>query len=462
MSWPGITDFSEAVQNPSLCFNGTELEDGKVATNQRGMPMVFSGSFACVYSVSVNGGAYAVRCFTREVKDQQDRYNQLSDYLINVLPPSFVHFEYVEDGICLKGDWYPIVKMEWVEGEVLSAFVGDALDEPDTLRRVAAQWRGGTTASLRGLRIAHNDLQHGNVMVQDNGNIRLVDYDGMFLPQFRGERSPELGHKNYQHPQRSAADYGDYVDNFPTLVIYLSLLAVAADPDLWSFFNDDNLIFTAKDYADPGASEVFKRVKKSKDPAVVELTKRLEEYCALPKVDAVPDLETILQDIPPSAAPAPASMASAQAAAKKKAEARKKAAAKKRAEAKKKAEARKKAAAKKAAAASKPPLGPASLSRTAAHPGSATAPPARPGLTATGRRRRQPRALPRPAPAPAQPTVRQATQAARATLSQVTVPPPKEAARDFLKILLGIAATVLIIVVVITVLAVWAIAQNGW
>ena len=90
MPWPGITDFSEAVQNPLLCFKGTELEAGAVSVNQRGMPLVFSGAFACVYSVSVGGRKYAVRCFTREVKDQQTRYNQLREYLINVLPrPSF-------------------------------------------------------------------------------------------------------------------------------------------------------------------------------------------------------------------------------------------------------------------------------------------------------------------------------------------------------------------------------------
>ena len=234
----------------------------------------------------------------------------MSDYLIHVLPPAFVHFEYLDHGINFRGAWYPIIKMEWVEGELLSKFVDSRLNEPDTIRRVAAQWRGGTTASLRGLRIAHNDLQHGNVMVQGDGNIRLVDYDGMFLPQFRGERSPELGYKNYQHPQRLPEDYDDYVDNFPTLVIYLSLLAIASDPSLWSFYNDDNLIFTRNDYADPGSSEIFNRLKNSPDPTVAKLTERLEECCALP-VEEVPDLETILHDIPISAAPSPTATPSA-------------------------------------------------------------------------------------------------------------------------------------------------------
>ncbi len=304
MTWPGITDFSEAIQSPSLCFAGTELEAATVAVNQRGMPLVFSGAFACVYSVSTQGQTFAVRCFTREVKDQQTRYNELSNYLSNVLPPSFVHFQYLEEGIRFKGSWYPMVKMEWVEGEVLSGFVDSRLGEPDTLRRIAAQWRGGPTASLRGLRIAHNDLQHGNVMVQSDGRIRLVDYDGMFLPKFSGERSPELGHKNYQHPERSAEDYGEHIDNFPSLVVYLSLLAVASDPNLWQFYNEDNLIFTKNDYADTGKSEIFNRLKKSSDATVAKLAESLEECCGLP-VDQVPDLETILQNIPQSTASSP-------------------------------------------------------------------------------------------------------------------------------------------------------------
>ena len=310
MAWPGITDFSEAVQNPRLCFKGTDLESGTATLNRRGMPLVFSGAFASVYRVSAGRRTFAVRCFTREVQDQQARYNQLSEYLANVLPPSFVHFEYVERGISVKGNWYPVVRMEWVEGKPLNSFVGDNIVHPHTLRSMAAQWRGGPAANLRGLGIAHNDLQHGNVMVQEDGRIRLVDYDGMFLPAFRGERSPELGHKNFQHPLRKAEDYDAYVDNFPSLVVYLSLLAAASDPGLWAFYNDDNLLFTSKDYADPGNSPLFARLKKSPNSAVAQLTGRLEECCALPVRD-VPDLETILSGIPlgapaPPPAPAPA------------------------------------------------------------------------------------------------------------------------------------------------------------
>ena len=418
MAWPGITDFSEAVQNPQLCFKGTELEAGAVAVNRRGMPMVFSGAFACVYPVSAGGRTFAVRCFTREVKDQQARYNQLSGYLINVLPPSFVHFEYREHGISVRGGWYPIVKMEWVEGESLSKFVGSRLNQPDTLRRVAAQWRGGPAASLRGLGIAHNDLQHGNVMVQADGRIRLVDYDGMFLPQFRGQRSPELGHKNFQHPLRTSEDYDAYVDNFPSLVIYLSLLAIASDPGLWAFYNDDNLIFTRNNYADPAKSPLFDLLKKSPDQTVVELTERLEECCALP-VEDVPDLETVLHGIPPSAVPTPSAAP---------------------------------------AAPPSPSVAPSTTVRGYRQVLQAqqTA-PAQPGSTAT---QAHPPALKAASPGPA---------------AQLAPAPPTQAAAnrafggsrnaapgELKKVLLGVAVTVIVVTAAITAAMAWAISVRGW
>ena len=159
---------------------------------------------------------------------------------------------------------------------------------------MAARWRA-VNGTLRGLGIAHNDLQHGNVMVQDQAALRLVDYDGIFLPRFQGEDSPELGHRHYQHPKRSAQDYHAGIDNFPSLVVYLSLLALRTDPRLWDrFYTQDNLLFTKDDFVDPANSDCFKVLKSSPDANVAELAVSLEELCARP-LDQVPDLESVMQ-----------------------------------------------------------------------------------------------------------------------------------------------------------------------
>ncbi len=193
--------------------------------------------------------------------------------------------------------------MAWVEGQRLDRFVENHLDRPDILYDMAARWRGAN-GSLRGLGIAHNDLQHGNVMVQSDDAIRLVDYDAIFLPKFQGENSPEMGHKNFQHPLRAVQDYSERIDNFPSLVLYLSLLAISSDPGLWEkFYNQENLIFTKQDFAAPNDSECFKALRNIGEANVAELAGYLAECCSRP-VELVPNLESILQggrSVPPPA-----------------------------------------------------------------------------------------------------------------------------------------------------------------
>ena len=302
MPWPSTTEFTDAIQSPSVSFrDNPELATGRVALYDRGgragMPVVATGQFACVYKVTTGNREIAVRCFTREVKDQRLRYEWLHEYLDTALPDSFVRFQYLEHGILVRGQWYPIVRMDWASGEPLNRFVQNNLDNSEAIAEVARRWRGAV-GSLRGLGIAHNDLQHGNIMVQADNRLHFVDYDGIFLPRFLGERSPETGHKNYQHPQRSADDYDDRIDNFPALVVYLSLLALRSDQGLWDRFNnDDNLLLTQHDYSSPGDSECLQILKQSSDEQVRNLAGKLEEYCSLP-VERVPDLESILRGVP--------------------------------------------------------------------------------------------------------------------------------------------------------------------
>ena len=298
MAWPGVAEFSSAIQNPGQCFADWELTRGQIAAYEKGgragMPVVSSGNFAAVYRITCDNRDYAVRCFTRAVHDQEERYTQLDTFLKDTLPQSFVEFEYLERGIRVVGDWYPVVKMEWVDGTPLDKFVRDNLGTPAVFRNTAARWRGAVS-EIRGLDIAHNDLQHGNVMVRRDRSIRMVDYDAMYLPQYDGQSSPENGHQNFQHPRKTPAHYNANIDHFPALVIYVSLLALAADPGLFDkFYNDDNLLFKKSDYVDPGSSECFRILRNNPDDTVRQLIDRLEQFCAVP-VDRVPRLEELLR-----------------------------------------------------------------------------------------------------------------------------------------------------------------------
>ena len=56
----------------------------------------------------------------------------LDTFLRATLPPAFVEFEYLEQGILVAGDWYPLVKMEWVNGEPMNKFVESNLNTPNS------------------------------------------------------------------------------------------------------------------------------------------------------------------------------------------------------------------------------------------------------------------------------------------------------------------------------------------
>src|SRR3989442_626756 len=116
MAWPDPTDYQENIQHPRTCFEDPDLRAGIVALTHHGLPRVSSGNFASVYEVRHGMQCWAVRCFLRQVSEQQRRYALLSQRLAGLRLPSLVWFEYLSQGICVRGQWYPIVKMQWVQG----------------------------------------------------------------------------------------------------------------------------------------------------------------------------------------------------------------------------------------------------------------------------------------------------------------------------------------------------------
>ncbi len=100
-----------------------------------------------------------------------------------------------------------------------------------TLKKLSDQWLN-LVIGLQQLKIAHGDLQHENIIVS-KGELRLVDYDGFFVPSLSSKIAIELGHPHYQHPLRRNSDFNLSIDNFSALVIYISLKALSIDISLW-------------------------------------------------------------------------------------------------------------------------------------------------------------------------------------------------------------------------------------
>ncbi len=209
----------------------------------------------------------------------------------------------------MRGTCYPILLMDWVEGVTLDQYVQSDAASADAFRALAARWCT-LISELETAGLAHGDLQHGNIIV-GHGELRLVDYDGIFVPALQGMPSTELGHPAYQHPKRSLTDFNAKLDRFSSISIYVSLAALAAHPAFKNQCTGENLLFTRQDYSDPAKSEIFRELRKRGLPNAPILeafqkactgppsaTPRLLDLVSAPKVSQLPSWMQPVESIP--------------------------------------------------------------------------------------------------------------------------------------------------------------------
>ena len=298
--WPSARHFTEAIQCPSVCFAHPQLRDTLPAVDRLGMPLVTSGQFAYVYKLNSTNGAgdFAVRCFRGYLGDRDHRYRVIQEHLRAAPVPCLSDFTYASEGILVAGKRFPILFMKWIEGPTLDLYLAEMLERPDVLLHLSGEWLR-LVSGLKASGVAHGDLQHGNIIVE-HGRLRLVDHDGIFVPKMAGWSASEVGHQHYQHPRRNANHFDSELDNFSSLVIYLSLLSLAERPDLWAEHHDENLIFTKSDFADPSSSSLFRKIKEI-GPEHQRLAAALAEAATRPSTDVpcVLDLVETRSALPP-------------------------------------------------------------------------------------------------------------------------------------------------------------------
>jgi len=142
MSWPTLAEYDEAVQNLRTTAGDEELREGSAATGTLGRQLIWSGNFAGVWKIGCphSGNTWALKCFIRETPGLRDRYREISTHLSRVKLPFTVDFTYLERGIRVHGEWFPALKMQWVEGLTLDQFVKDHLERPRMLKQLLGLW----------------------------------------------------------------------------------------------------------------------------------------------------------------------------------------------------------------------------------------------------------------------------------------------------------------------------------
>ena len=229
------------------------------------------------------------------------RYSDLHDYFeknkIFTECPYFIRFEYIPNAIHIKfrinrnveEKPFDIIEMDWVEGDVLQEFIKNT-DDKKRIKILADKFLD-MVMELESLGIAHGDLHPKNIMVH-NDQLRLVDYDCIFIKDFQGQDEPEDGDPDCQHPKRKNFVYDQKIDRFSALVIYLALVAISEDIQLKEVRGDE-FIFKKNDFLKPKESEIFKKLD-NMNSKIKLLSSKLEEYCNKDKPN-IDSLEKILE-----------------------------------------------------------------------------------------------------------------------------------------------------------------------
>lgn len=261
MQYPLILEYLAAIREAN--DNLDKLSHLVPVLDKYGEPYRSSGAFAVVFKMKdeQTGKYYALKCFTEEQEGRAEAYRQIAEELEFVDSSYITSVMYLEkelfvDSNC-EDEEFPVLLMDWIEGETMETYV--AANYTDTHAMSMLCYRFCKMAAwLRSQSFAHGDIKPDNIMVRPDGSLTLVDYDGMFVPAMKGQKSPTVGTKDFSHPLRTIDDFDETIDDFALASIALSLKAISLNPSqLQTYGASDRLLFSAADYLDLSKSKTM-------------------------------------------------------------------------------------------------------------------------------------------------------------------------------------------------------------
>ena len=261
MQYPLISEYVRAIQDASN--NLDQLAHLVPVLDDHGEPYRSSGAFAVVFKMQnvQTGKCYALKCFTGEQEGRAEAYRQIADELEFVDSSYITSVKYLDKEIFVDSsceeDEFPVLLMDWIDGETIETYI--AANYQDNYAMAMLCYRFCKMAAwLRSQPFAHGDIKPDNIMVRPDGNLTLVDYDGMFVPAMKGQKSPTIGTKDFSHPLRTVDDFDETIDDFALASIALSLKAISMNSKLLDTYGaSDKLLFSESDYRNPSSSKAI-------------------------------------------------------------------------------------------------------------------------------------------------------------------------------------------------------------
>lgn len=229
--------------------------------------VIFStGNSAVVFKILHHNKPMMLKCYTRQKRGLKEIYGER--FLENEL--------YIYEGI--EGRWVDVVLDSWIEGETLEDTIAGATksSDRDKLKELACKF-DALSIELLSKEYAHGDIKPDNIIVDNGGELHLIDLDATYLPSMAGELSSELGTKAFQHPARTVETFDDSLDDFPIALISTALHALSIQPALYhKYIARDGLLFDVQNRdKDSAYNEAIKLFEGAGDAVRLQIAKLL-------------------------------------------------------------------------------------------------------------------------------------------------------------------------------------------
>ncbi len=268
MLYPSIGQYTEAIklaaEAPEDYF--ATLTTLRAVLDGNGNPVMSSGNFAVVFKMQdTDGKIFALKCFTRDQEGRNESYRLIADELKDVSSPYITNIQYLENEFFVDTGTddteFPVLLMDWVEGETLDKYIKNHISEPLCLEMLACDFAYLADWLLK-QPFAHGDLKPDNILVKDDGSLVLIDYDGMYVPKMRGQKARELGSPDFRHPQRTEDDFDEHIDDFAVVTILLSIKALSLNNNLLDTLNaKDCVLLHTQDFSNLAQSAANQKLQ---------------------------------------------------------------------------------------------------------------------------------------------------------------------------------------------------------
>ena len=263
MKYPSVSDYIESVK--LVGNNFSTLTNLRPVTDSSGQPILKIGESAVVFKMfDVNTSHfYAVRCFLGYQDQQIDYYQHIKEALKDVSNNYFVPFQYYDNEIyvscnSLYNKYYPVLLMDWVEGYTLESYITKFVDDRYKLLQLTYKF-SQLTNWLLSQSFAHGSIDKDNILINADGQIKLVDYDNMFTPSMKEKGFNKKCKSSIRNPLHKDCAWGECMDDFPLILILLSLKIISNQPNLFKQRKRNNhLLFSDSDLLNLSTSHLYK------------------------------------------------------------------------------------------------------------------------------------------------------------------------------------------------------------